>query len=65
MNKKAKNEWVPYNGSYEKVFYDIKTDDGAEHAQCYPSAGVFHTKTGDEIHEYSVTHFRKTVYPVN
>ena len=66
MSRKNKNPWVSYEGSYEKLYYDIRveSDDGVvEHHQCYPNCGTFHTKSGEEIPEYMVTEFRQTFYP--
>ena len=40
--------WKPYKGVYEKLWYDIKLEDGSILTNCYPNAGFFHSFDGDE-----------------
>lgn len=36
------DDWQPYNGDYEKRWYDIRLKGGAILKDCYPNAGFFH-----------------------
>jgi hypothetical protein len=35
-------DWKPFPGEYEKLWYDIKLNDGTVYENCYPNAGRFH-----------------------
>lgn len=35
--------WQPYENDYDKLEYDIETDDGIVYCNCYPNAGIFHS----------------------
>lgn len=35
-------EFMHWNGSYQKQFYDVKLRDGSIVKQCWPNAGVMH-----------------------
>ena len=52
--------WMPYQGEYEKEFYDVRTADGREYAKCWPNDGDFFTSTKAKtvIPGDDVTHFR-------
>lgn len=49
--------WQPYNGDYEKRFYDIKTFSGEVFEYCWPNAGKFHSRSGHSIDEKDVEFF--------
>lgn len=51
-------QWFDYTGDYEKVFYDIKLKDGTIIEGCWPNAGNFHDKVGNNYFGETVTQLR-------
>lgn len=67
MSKNSNNysdDWQPYNGSYDKFEYDIKTKQGRTHYNCYPNAGFFTTDPGNnKIDASDVIEIRFSKHP--
>lgn len=47
--EKYRIRWTRFNGEYEKIHHDIQLLDGQVHRMCWPNAGMFHTRKGEEI----------------
>jgi hypothetical protein len=59
-------EWKPYKGIYEKIYYDIKMCDGTVHETCWPNAGYFHPFEGEMVSGGKVGWIRPTQkHPLN
>ena len=56
------NDWIKYEGEYEKEFYDIKLHSGEIIPNCWPNAGTFHTGLDRIVDGGEVSHFRLAVY---
>jgi len=50
------NRWIPYNGDYEKQFYNIRLKDGRVLKCCWPNAGMWFVLNGAMIKSDQVTH---------
>lgn len=50
--------FLKYNGEYKKTEYDIKLFDGNIYRNCWPNAGIFHTKCGKIILGEDVEYFK-------
>ena len=43
------HQYLPFNGNYEKEFYDVRLHNGQEIHDCWPNAGMFHAPGGTVI----------------
>lgn len=48
--------WWPYEGKYDKIWYDIKLKHGIIIYHCWPNANTFHTDNGVIYEGSDVTH---------
>lgn len=51
----------PYDGDYQKEFYDIVTDQFIKVNNCWPNNGWFIPASGKYIHESNVIYFRVVI----
>lgn len=61
------DEWMPYNGDYDKFEYDIKLNDGTIVENCYPNARKFNSisdlHNGQSFSEEEISEIRFSQNP--
>jgi hypothetical protein len=58
-----RGEWRPFDGDYDKRFYDIQLRDGRVFECCWPNANNFHAQNGAYVRGGYVTHVRPAPPP--